>query len=439
MVRRIHFIGPSHPCHRLHRITWSSDFAAEEWIMSNRQSQWARTSCWVLTALLLFVGVRTLEAQGLSPTEVQALAQELEASVRRMNLQPLAGDPSVSALGAAPTNQVVLEVSKEGTAVGRARLAFPIGIGSSLDVVMKGPLSSGEGLALDSRGLSDGASIRVGFHQLFWTKQRDTLPEAFRAAAPTQTFAASTAGRVADALLSAAAGVAGADAARLTTIVGTYKSDHGRAGLRELADRATADGLISGESTFFLDAGYEKTAQAFEFTNLSDLAVSRVNESGDTVALTLGYGRTGGLADVNTKQPLIYAAMSFQGGRGYRGSAKQQICLPVPGTVATRCSSIATAGPREVDVRLWTFELRRWIRQQKLGLNPVFTRDDVNDVSALQLNVSALVFKKDDKGRPTFELDGSALTTGVRFGYNFNGDQKGASFSIFFGSVLGLW
>jgi hypothetical protein len=367
--------------------------------------------------------------------DVGDLARAIEEQLQRRQVLPLIADPQVRALAAAPLNQVALEVSKEAGPIGKARLAFPLGVDTSLDLVLKGALSStGAGTPLTSAsGLSDGASIRTGIHHTFWKRTSTVNPGGFQIAA--QSLSGDNYEQVAQMVLSYETG-------RLTPTTASARGLQAIANIqdRDARARAAVDAaLISTQSSLFVDAAYERTEHAFEFTTLADVQRQRVTETGEMLAFSLGFGKTGTFDGVATRQPLFYAGLSFTGGTSFTGAPKQQICLPVAGSVATRCVNTATAGPTEADAQIWKLESRHWVRDQKLGINPEFIYDAENDARELALNLSALVFKKAMDGSATYELDTTALSAGFRLGYIFDGEQKGPAASVFFSTVLGLW
>lgn len=369
-----------------------------------------------------------------SRAEIEAYVPQLRRALQRKQVFPTIADPSITSTAAAPLNEVALEVARDGQTVGKARLALPLGQ-SSLDVVLKGPISSrGDGTPITPAGLSNGASIRFGVQHTIWATT-SAIPEVDNLARAANISHIEAAG----ALLAAAR----ADPSMLSTgSVGLRRL--GTMGLgetsREAAAASLAANLTSVTSSFFAGAGYEASSQSFEYLDAASLARKTERRRGEAVGFSLGYGRVGSFEGIDAKQPLAYVGIAFSGGTGATGSPKQQVCVPLEGdTGATRCESVALAAPTDTKTRELRVEARQWMRDQKLGLNPLFIRDFESDSSTLELNVSALVFKKSAEGMPAYELDSSALTAGVRIGWNFQGKAEGAYFAVFFGSVLGMW
>jgi hypothetical protein len=207
---------------------------------------------------------------------------------------------------------------------------------------------------------------------------------------------------------------------------------------RATGRRVVEEGLVSAESSFFIDAGYERSGHTFEFVDVSDLQRQRLNRIGELVSIGIGYGTTGTFEGIKAPQPLFYAALTFTGGRSFTAGTKQQICIPIAGSLATKCLTTAITGPQSADPQIWKAESRVWLREQKIGLNPEFVYDADQSIRELALNVSALVFKKGES-KPAYELDTTALSAGFRIGYIFEGERKGAAASVFFSSVLGMW
>jgi hypothetical protein len=377
-----------------------------------------------------------------SRADVELLNPEIERALQRQQVFPLVADPAISEVAAAALNQVALEVSKEGEAIGKARLAWPIGR-SAIDLVLKGPITPDGGEPLTGAGLSNGASIRVGFLHTVWAQKRavSEIEALARAQNLSLTEAASAfvsaVQRNGEVIRNSGALTGQRVSPSVARLAGVLPANVStRRAMRALVEQD----LLWVESAIIAAAAYETNSQSFSYLDPIALSNTSVRRRGEAVSFSVGYGRTGMFEGVTAKQPLGYIGMSFTGGEGFFGSPEQQICRPLDVNPAvTQCETVALAGPIDSSIRVLKIEGRQWLRDQSVGLNPQLIRDFTADESFVELNVSALVFKKGEDGTATYELDTSALTAGARIGWGFKGPREGAYFALFFSTVLGMW
>ena len=342
--------------------------------------------------------------------EVEAMSQQIRSELQKKQISPMVADPSITNVAAAGLNQVGLEVSKEGTTIGKARLSFPLnGPKTSVDVVIKGTVNSAsEGIPFSNLGLSNGASARLGVHHTLW------------------------------------ADVTAAEAGNVT--VGSHQvAGLKSAAAKAIASRTTAQrmveaGEISATSAVFVDAAYEHGRNQFDYLRTPDSTVQHESHPSDFVSFSVGYGRTGQFSGVDAPQPLFYAGFTFTGGTQYQGTSPRQVCLPIANTTALQCSSLALGAPASDSTQELKAELRQWVRDQKIGFNPYFIgdHDDSGWTRRAAIDISSLAFTKAD-GSSSYQLDTTALSVGIRVGYVFDGAQKGPEFAVFFSTVLGIW
>lgn len=379
-----------------------------------------------------------------SRDQADANAPALRQALQRRQVAPLIADPAVSQITAAALNQVALEFSKDGEASGKMRLGFPFGQ-SSFDIVLEGPINSkNRGTPLTQAGLSNDASVRLGIHHSIWNSV-SAVPE-IQALADSQDMsvidatsawlmAAASQPVVARQALSSGRETASFAARRVINQLSEGQS------LKEMARLAVEQGLVAVESSLFFSAGYEFGSREFAWLDPTELTQRSTKERDEAVAFSIGYGRTGTFEGVTGKQPLTYLGLSFSGGEAHTAGAARTVCLPLMENVAaSTCEETALSGPAAAPFRKLSLEMRQWIRDQKLGFNPQFLHDFKADISTFEVNISALIFKKTPDGNPTYELDTSALTGGVRIGWSTeSADRGGAYFAVFFSTVLGMW
>jgi hypothetical protein len=333
---------------------------------------------------------------------VAQLRQALRPTVARSGAQ----DPRIGDLIATPEQQVTFEVGKDGSTLAKARFAYaPAGSDSSFDVVLKGPISSSnEGTPLTDTGLTNGASVRVGYTLNLFTIAVPQSQQAFNGLSRLESYA--------------------------SCLQGSRPAQ--RAGLRGLRASATVTNSI------YLNGSLEIAPQTFSFLN-QDLTKAPSEKDTDYSANSaFGYSRIG--ADSN---PLFFVGAGYSVARQHSAQSARQICTPVSGTTSTECKSEVVGPPDGERSQTLQVDLRTWSYSSLIAINPRFVRQrTVNTTGGVSISktaevaISYVVLKSGPGGSSV--LDTNALTAGVRFGYQSGDTGTGPYFAVFFGTALGI-
>jgi hypothetical protein len=150
----------------------------------------------------------------------------------------------------------------------------------------------------------------------------------------------------------------------------------------------------------------------FEWTRLDDLQTQNERHNSWSGSLALG-----------TLRPLGYVGVRYEYQNTYRAADDRDLCVPLDEQGILECSQTATAGPSQAKVSLLRVELRRFMGQGRLAINPIYQHDFKADVDALELPVY-FISGKDKKG----------LTGGLAAGWR--SDTRDISFRVFVGATF---
>ena len=379
--------------------------------------------CSLAGAILI---TNALSAAASQDPQVQAELKSYKQTLRVKSARAGALDLSIGNVIASPHNQIGLEVSKDGTAIGKARFVFaPVGSDSTWDILVKGPISSsGDGEPLTARGLANGASVRLGYNLNLFSMTVSEEARTRGLATPYAVAAGAVARTIPD----------NTTFASLTTTAAAARS-------RTATDTHVANVLraLQVKHSLFLAASIEVGRKDYSFLN-ADLSEAPGESHTDHLINTgVGYSR----GDSGTGNPLFFGGASYSFGDKHTAKKTRQICSPIGSLPSLECRSAVIGGPTPQKVSVVEAEFRSWSYEQRIGFNPRFVKERVRIAGlpdevrkAGELAISYLIFKKDKDGNETSLLDASALTAGVRIGYE-EGRSSGAYFSVFFGTVLG--
>lgn len=189
-----------------------------------------------------------------------------------------------------------------------------------------------------------------------------------------------------------------------------YLDDLRAEGLRYVLDKL---GLGHGSFIYGVEATY---AAEKEYGFITTESLTRQSEKHDGVSLGAELGW------LPYRWGIFFVGLSYRFEEGYKAQPEQDICTPFGEDLgALSCSKMAVGAPSKNKKQIASIELRRYFRAGSLAVNPRFSYEFENDVSAVRLPI---YFLKDGKG---------TLNGGLAAGWR--SDTEDYTLSLFVGTM----
>ena len=385
-----------------------------------------------------------------SEAEVRTLSRRVERSLRDVVLRG-ALDPRISARTSAPVNMATLEVGEDGAAVGKAKLSWRLDeLGSSVDVILKGPIAKSSGVPLTDRGLADGASLTVGYALTLWGSSVSapasvsvaarTTPSSGRRLSPLEALVAAGLASEQVAAREARSATGERRAPRTDSTLRALERDPFQRAFRErnpqrIGFALRQSGMATLERTVSLSGSYSVGSHTFNYSELADPIVDKSATKQDTAfAVNVAYLQL--LRQGDDEAPLMLLSAGYTSSDAYTPRKARQICTPLAVGAGHECRALIIGAPKQATTDSVELDVRSWAYAQKLGVNPHFSYDRTTRKWTSELDLSYLVLTEGRKPEELPQLRAKALTVGVRVGKRPSEDG-GPFFAVFFGTVLG--
>jgi hypothetical protein len=383
---------------------------------------------------------RTVATTGTaSEPEVRALARAVERSLREVVLRG-AFDPGIRARTAAPVNQVALEVGADGTAVGKARLSWLLdSYNSSVDIILRGPITQSNGTPLTDRGLADGASATLTYNLTLWGSSVPA-PAGVSVLSRTSTLSGRQLTTL-EALI--AAGLAlrsrtvdAPDPTLRTLAQPTAQNAFESMDAKRIGFVLRQAGLARLQRTVAMSGSYGIGARSFTYASEIADPLPITTETREDTSFSLNVAYLQLLHDSEAEAPLLLLSGGYTNDRTHNPRRSRQICTSLNIGSAIECRAVVIGAPTKQTQESIEFDVRSWAYRQKLGINPHLSYDLLTDALTSEVSLSYLVLRKSDSADALPQLDTNALTIGVRVG--FRPQEEGGPFAaVFFATVLG--
>lgn len=161
--------------------------------------------------------------------------------------------------------------------------------------------------------------------------------------------------------------------------------------------------------TTALAAAFEFTRAKFDYVDATTLAPG--SEKHPQYSATVSYGM------VPNTGPLYFVGFGYTLQQSWEAKKKQNLCRPVTGTDALRCTEVSVGAPEEKDKRV--FEVRsRWFSRDDFAFDVVLQHDFEGDAQSIELPLSFI------RGKDNL------FNGGIVFGWRSDENEFTASFFI---------
>lgn len=314
-----------------------------------------------------------------------ALAQDVEPTERATRRLESVPDTTLRSPIVAPTPVFIVE---SGTDETTANALWGVQYGDlTFSLKFTGPLKKGAATKFaDLDGLRNKAAIDAGIGWLYWT-----APDPAPNLAPA--------------------------CEKLAALRGDTNTGCTLQELRA-AEKETGQALvpfIDPGTALFLTARAKGAREDIDFLDATTLEPASLKTSSSALTIAVGWlTRNNWMVGANYRHEDIFESADAV-----------DVCRPIAGTNASRCTPAVIGVPRENKSELWQLEIRKFMGRN-LAISPRLTRNITTAVTGFEF---PLYFIKAG--------DGKGLTGGVIAGWR--SDQRGPSVVLFVGQALGIW
>lgn len=308
-------------------------------------------------------------------------------------------DPTLRSPLAVPQPKLILETTKDGKTVIKARIGMEMQKKYILDLQVASPTNqSGDTTLATLDGLSDGTSAEVGFSRIIW-RERDAwsmLDDARERDDSNEPLNKSLMRFYSDTDPSTRSSAVAALGSTL------YKS----------AVKTSREHLKS-YTPIFLTARAKVGQQEFHFVDEETLRPGDQTRSGHELTASVGAYMRG----------KFYTSLSYRGGREFAAGRKANLCSPFEGTDSLECRDLVVGVPKERKTEDLEFEVRRLFGT--LGFAARLSRDLQKNVTFVEVPI----YFMQKLGASEMELNGGVAM-------KWRSDTDDYSLSVFIGPAL---
>lgn len=323
-------------------------------------------------------------------------------------------DPTLRSPLAVPQPKLILETTKDGKTVIKARIGMEMQKKYILDLQVASPTNqSGDTTLATLDGLSNGTSAEVGFSRVIWREgeARSMLNNVLESDDARQGNDARESNDVRE----------GDDAdepslmelysrPELSTrpsAVAVLGSTHYKSAVKASRDH------LKSYTPFFLTARAKVGQQEFHFVDEETLRPGDQTHSGHELTASVGAYLRG----------RFYTSLSYRGGREFAAGRKANLCSPFEGTNSLECRDLVVGMPKERKTEDLEFEVRRLFGT--LGFAARLSRDLQEKVTFVEVPIYFL----QKLGASEMEMNGGVAI-------KWQSDTDDYSLSVFIGPAL---
>ena len=342
---------------------------------------------------------------------------------------------------------VVLLASNDGVTA-RARMGYLVTDKSLVDVTFTGPVSGGEALLFDAKGLGNRASVEIRGTFVPWSRQTIRDENGARAgfaesvATFSQLVAETTvkAQRIEDSRLADASN--GRQRFRSASALPQATTESVQRAFADIWRREVlGTGKVQVQSALLLSATYTSGSNSYPYLEPDTLEPKKFSERSEGFSGSIGWMRAEGKA-FNEGIPRFYFGFSVAENRNVSPKPKTTICKPFGTAEATECSDVSVGRPDPTHNLQFQGDARYWLRARTLATGVRFTYEEQRNGDKSPSRVIEFPFyflkkvaKVDELPKPG---DVPPFTGGVNLGWRTENGARSFFVLLFVGSSFGL-